>query len=379
MKVLFLATEYPTASERATGTFVREHARAAALKAEVRVVHLWRARGRRGLAELEPDEQDEPPVLRVRYRRFPRPLSYVAFFGGARTALARLRGEGFEPDVLHASSHLSALAAVLLARGTGKPVVYSEHWSVFLPDNPAQLSRGMSRIARFAFERSCAVLPVSEAMRRALESAGVRARLRVVPNVVDERVFTPGGGGGGTRLLTAGLLTENQSKGVDYLLRALPLVDRDVTLDVVGDGPRRGEYERLTRTLGIETRVTFHGYKPKSELAELMRRADLFVLASRFENNPVVVLEAMATGLPVVATRVGGVPEVVHDDVGLLAEPHDPEDLARQIRSALDGLERFDRSAIARRARERYGRERIAAELLAVYEECLAQRERREA
>ena len=106
MRILFLATEYPTHEEPVTGVFVREHARAAALRVEVRVVHLHRAAGRRGLHDLEWSPEAEPPLLRVRYRRFGRPLSYVAFLAGARAALRALRRQGFEPDVVQANSHL---------------------------------------------------------------------------------------------------------------------------------------------------------------------------------------------------------------------------------------------------------------------------------
>jgi len=366
LKVLFLTTSYPSEESPVDGVFVREHARAAALAgADVRVVHLQRTPGR-GLYELVP-EDDDPPLVRVRYRRFGRPLSYLAFATGARRAAG-------DPDVVHATSHLAALAALSLR----KPLVYSEHWSVFLPDNPAGLSPPMARAARFGLEHARLVLPPSEAMRAALAARAPRARFRVVPNVVDDRLFQPGarGSGGERRLLTAGLLGANGAKGVDYLLDAVALLARErngFRLDVVGDGELRGEYEAQARRLGIDGLVAFHGLRPKPELAEEMRRADLFVLASRFENNPCVVLEAMATGLPVVATRVGGLPELVDEQSGLLAEPRDPANIAARIGEALDRLDAFDRNGIARRARERYGREAVGKLLLMAYED--AQRE----
>lgn len=364
MNVLFLTTNWPRPDLPIDGIFVREHARAAALNAEVRVLHLDRSAGRTGLAETEPIAGEEPPTLRIRYRRFGKPLSLAAFVGGPLAAYRRLRREGFEPDVLHANSHLSALPALTLGRLHRKPVVYSEHWSAFLPDNPAELAGGMSALARLALRGADVVLPVSDAMRRALEAAGSPKRIEVVPNVVDERLFHPGGKGEPGLLLTAGMLGENEAKGVDYLLRAVALVD-GVRLEVVGDGLLRPEYERLARELGIADRVDFQGFLPKAELAERMRGASLFVLASRFENNPCVVLEAMASGLPIVATRVGGLPELVDETSGILVEPRDPEDIARGISAALEG--RFDRAAIAKLAVERYGREAIGGLLAEIY------------
>jgi len=363
VKVLFLTTSYPSAESPVDGVFVQEHARAAALEADVRVVHLQRTPGRAGFYELV-REGGEPPLERVRYRRFARPLSYGAFFAGARAAAG-------DADVVHATSHLAALAGLTLR----KPLVYSEHWSVFLPENPARLSAPMARLARLALERADLVLPPSEAMRAALAAHAPRAKLRVVPNVVDDELFRPARHEPSGRLISAGLMGENGAKGYDVLLRALALLDgRRAELEIVGDGPRRPQYEALARELGLEGRVHFAGYRPKPELAERMRGADLFVLASRFENNPCVVLEAMASGLPVVATRVGGLPELVDERSGLLAEPRSPESIAGRIGEALDRLDAFDRDEIARRARERYGPAAVGALLRRAYEDAIASR-----
>src|ERR671928_1822466 len=228
----------------------------------------------------------------------------------------------------------------------------------------------MARAARFALERADLVLPPSEAMRAALAAHAPRARLRVVPNVVDDELFRPARHEPSGRLITAGLMGENGAKGFDVLLRALAHLDGRAQLEIVGDGPRRAEYEALARELGVAGRVRFAGVRPKSELAERMRASDVFVLASRFENNPCVVLEAMASGLPVVATRVGGLPELVDERSGLLAEPRDPQSIAGRIAEALDRLDRFDREEIARRARERYGREAVGKLLLRAYEDA---------
>ena len=173
------------------------------------------------------------------------------------------------------------------------------------------------------------------------------------------------------RLLTVGLL-DTPRKGVDVLLEALALVpDRErLRLDVVGEGGLRPGYEELAGRLGLGEVVAFHGLEPKPALAERMRDADLFVLASRYENNPCVVLEAMASGLPVVATRVGGLPELVDERSGLIAEPRDPRSIAARIGEALDRLDAFDRDEIARRARERFGRAAVGKLLVTAYEDA---------
>jgi glycosyltransferase involved in cell wall biosynthesis len=369
MNVLFLTTNYPSPNLSIDGIFVREHARAAAEGADVRVIHIERAAGP-ALARLEPIEGEDPPAWRLRYRRLGKPVSSAAFLAGPLLGSRRFRREGWRPDVIHAHSFLSALPGL----GSGRPLAYTEHWSVFLPENPAELSRPMRAVARLALRRADVVLPVSTALEVALRALAPHARYSVVPNVVDDEVFRPGGRrskDGTSRLLTAGLL-DSDGKGVDVLLEAIERIDSPrVHLDVVGDGAKRSDYERLAGRLGLDGAVSFHGLRTKPELAELMRQADVFVLGSRYENNPCVLIEAMACGLPVVATRVGGVPEVVDSETGIIVEPDDPEALAAGIAAAVEGLDRFDGARSARRAQERFGRSAIARRLAIVYADLL--------
>jgi glycosyltransferase involved in cell wall biosynthesis len=378
LRIAFFTTDYPTPSEPTTGIFIKEHARAASLHCDVVVVHLLRAPAPSGLFAVERVADEDPPLLRVRYRRYPRPFSYLAFIGGAVAAFRALRAGDFDPDVLHAHSHLSALPALVLGRTYRKPLAYTEHLSVFLPDNPSELSLPMRVLARLVLRGAQVVLPVSEAMRRSLALLAPRAQYRVVPNAVDEEIFHPEPDHGPReppwRLLTVGMLTENRSKGIDILLEALAVLvqgQKRIRLDVVGDGPRRAEYEQLAQRLGVDHLVSFHGLESRPQVAERMRTADLFVLASRFENNPCAVLEALTSGLPVVATRVGGIPEIVDDTSGLLAQPRSPDSLAERISAAVDSIAEFDRPAIARRARERYGAGRVGKDLAEVYSRCV--------
>lgn len=378
-RVLFLTASYPTPETPATGIFVREHALAVSPHCDVAVVHLDRADGVKGLYEVEEARGEELPTWRIRYPRRPAPLSYAGNAAAALAGLRLVRGRGLDPDLIHAHFFLAGLPAVLLGRLHRKPVVITEHWGIFLPSNPDELSRLMHRAARFAFEHAEVVLPVSEDLEQALAAQGVRARFRVVPNAVDERLFHPAAGPSRTsgdpwRLLTVGVMYE--AKGYDLLLEAAARLRAEgcaFRLDVVGDGPLLREYQDLAGQLGLDGTVAFHGYAAKPEIAGLMRQADLFVLASRFDNSPCALIEALASGLPVVATAVGGVPELVAESDGLLADPS-AESIAGQIAVALDRLDRFDRDGISRRAHARFGAEPIGRELAEIYAECLHRR-----
>ena len=355
-RVLFITTSFPSADGPAIGVFVLEHARAVAPHAEVTVIHLDRRHDAARRIEVERDHDAEFPTWRVRYPYRPTALSAAAHVAAGFAGYRAVCRAGFEPDLIHAHFFLSAIPGALLSALHGKPLVETEQWTIFLDEDPGRLTAPLRLGARLALGRAKLVMPVSESLAAAMKAAGVRGPFRVIPNAVDTSIFHPASGatGDGRRLVTVGAL--NHQKGVDVLLEALVQARRErpaLHLDIVGDGVDRADCEALTHRLGLDEAVTFHGIRPKPEIAELMRNSDLFVLASRFDNNPCVLVEAQASGLPIVATRVGGIPEIVDGD-GLIAEPEDAEGFAAQLGSALGQLEGYDRAAIAARARARY-------------------------
>lgn len=357
MRVLVVTPSYPTARDPVNGVFVREHALAAAEHADVSILHLARGEAS-GVTRVE----GEPlPTWRSGFpTRAAAPGLLLAAVRGLRAVPAH--------DLIHAHFFLGAAPVALLSR---KPLVVSEHWSVFTRPDRGALSPVMRLAARYAFTRAAYVLPVSEALRAGIQSHGLRGRFEVVPNVVDTTLFRPGGSRNG-RLLAVGLLVE--AKGYDLLLAAVALLKergRAVPLDVVGDGPLRGRLEELVREQGIDRQVRFHGIVAKPEVARLMREASLFTLGSRYDNNPCAVIEALASGLPVVAPAVGGIPELVDGQSGRLARPEDASSLAAEIAAALEDLERYDHAAIAASASARYGRDAVAERLANVYRSAL--------
>ena len=148
-------------------------------------------------------------------------------------------------------------------------------------------------------------------------------RVQVIPNGVDTELFapatTPGRAAGGPlRVVFVGRLTAQ--KNVELLLRELAgLGSAPARLDIVGDGPERSRLQALASRLGLADRVAWHGWRDKREIAGIHRDCDCLVNPSRFEGMPNAVLEAMAAGLPVVASDIGGNNELVRDgDTGYL-------------------------------------------------------------
>jgi glycosyltransferase involved in cell wall biosynthesis len=221
------------------------------------------------------------------------------------------------------------------------------------------------------------VIAVSRELGQLAEGLGARG-LRVIPNGVDCELFRPGNrrpGEGGWRLLYVGRF--DAAKGLGVLLEALALLRQrrgDISLKLVGGSAATGTaapFRAQAARLGLEEGVEFAPEVPWQEVPRQMAGADLFVLPSFSEGLPLVLVEALACGLPLVATRCGGPEEVVQEGVGKLVEVGDVAGLARGIEEVLDHYGAYDRQAIRRRAEEEYDYRRIAARLFAVYEEVL--------
>jgi L-malate glycosyltransferase len=400
MRVLFLTSWYPTSDLPYGGVFVREHARAVkAARAEVVVIHVPDGYGGRGLWRLE-RQTDEAvtagiPTYRLTSRaiRVPgsRRLSYWASYGlrlwGSAVSVRKLRRGGFKPDLIHAHVFTAGAVGVVLGRLFGLPLVVTEHSTLF---PRRDLDRGMLKRARYAFTRADRVLPVSNSLKEAISAYGIEARFEVVPNVVDVALFHPetdaGSEAGGAarspgpkRLLFVGRLEPTEHKGFPTLVAALSqLRERrsDWHLDVVGDGPSLEDCRRRVEGAGLAAEVTFHGSRPKPEVAAMMRASDVFVLPSRFETQGVVLLEAMASGLPIVSTTAGAIPEVVSTRDGILVESGDAAALADALDRVLSGSAQFDRGDIVARARARYSLEAVGAQLVGIYDSVLASHSR---
>jgi L-malate glycosyltransferase len=356
--VLVIPAWYPTEREPLSGPFVRDHTRAAAAYGHRMVVLIDKGPSTRVRRLVQLEENRDGP-LRLFYMTYhPRAIRVAGVLGALRVA-SRLRREGTPVDVLHAHIHRMGWVAVLAGTALRRPVVITENSSEW----PRRLmSPGRLRRAKFALEHAALVCPVNLRLQQAIESYGVRARFRIVPNTVDSSVFRPGPGAhDGMRLINVARHVE--VKGLDVLLRAFAAVAAttpEATLELVGDGPLTPSLRELAAELNIAERVEFSGPARPPEIADRLRGSDVFVLSSHSENMPLAVLEALCCGLPVAATDVGGVPEAVGED-GALAPPSDSAALAEAIRTVLGRLDAYDRIAIARHAAGRWSFEAVGA------------------
>lgn len=275
----------------------------------------------------------------------------------------------WRPQVAHTHGSLAGRVAAALA---GARIVYTKHGLAAAEEQAIQV-RGAGRLAKRLAVTLLAhrIVAVSEAVKRALVAQGADpGRVRVIPGGVDlsqyesQAPLAPGVLGALGRLQT--------EKGFDVLLRSLAELRGEARLLLGGEGLLAQELPRLAAELGVADAVEFRGFV--TDVPGFLAETGVFVLSSRSEGLGLVLVEAMAAGRPVVATRVGGVPEVVVDgETGLLVEPENPGALAAAVRRLLADPALAARMGQGgrRRAQEHFSARRMAELTAAMYEELL--------
>ena len=394
-RVLVMANWFPSEAQPGLGSFVLEQVQALRRVADldVRVITgrpFWVNRlkphlilgairaYRRALAAIEWTEWDGVPVLAAPYL-VGTPFTFVthaATYTHAMRSAAVTARRSFPFDLVHAhTAYVDGTAGIAIATGFGVPIVITEHTNPFsmLTRNPLIRHRTM-RTIRLADRAFAVSESLAEEIRGWLRP-DEREQLHVLRNGVDTSRFAPPSDWlpdrARPRFAAIGIM--HDYKNPLLLLEAFARVVRDLPgaeLHLVGDGPLTPRVMESARSLGVADAVHHHGRLERDAVAALLaQRVDALVVASRSETFGVVVIEALASGKPVVSTRCGG-PETILDDprLGELCANHDADALARAMKAVAARLDPHDVAFRRRTAETRYSLDGVAGELAAQYQ-----------
>jgi len=355
MRILALTNLYPNPFQPTKAPFVRHELKALAEAHFIRVISpiSWtdEVRGRlRGHAAFLRKKVATVDGLHVDFPRYWYPPGILRqyyghfFYRCVRQSFLELAA-AIQPDLIYAPwAYPDGWAAVRLANEIDVPVVVKVHGSDILLLNEHAGRQGPTAEA---VRGADAVVAVSRDLAKRLADLGVSdVRIHLNYGGVDRGVFFPGAKpdarqrlglpANKTILLFIGNLVA--VKDIPNLLQACSLLRRrglNFELRIIGEGLLRRELTALSRQQGLAETVFFQGVMPQAQLGDWYRAADLFVLSSRSEGVPSVLLEASASGTPYVATSVGGIPEILDRGRGRLVEPGNSAELASGIEQAL--------------------------------------------
>jgi glycosyltransferase involved in cell wall biosynthesis len=388
-RIVLIPSWYPSPESPVTGIFVREQARCLAQRFDVTVLtprfpSLANQLRLRWGPEFEQENDSGVRTCRVRKLKIPTLRRWIPFLNGPDHVLVFYRKfaaairRGFHrhvrehglPDLIHAHVVLPAgWIAIELGRAFGVPVVLTEHSGPFSMHLQTKKQQELVRDILTGMTR---VVAVGTTLKKTMQAFCPRLDIDVIGNVIDTDFFTPGPPSFAEQpfsFLFVGALVEG--KGVQHLLPAVRLLQgqarADFEIRIAGAGPYRRALEQMAANLGVLPRCRFLGALDRPAVREEMRRCDGFVLPSLAETFGVVLVEAMACGKPVLATRCGGPEELVTPETGVLVETADPPALAAAMADFVERRRNFDRGRIRDSVVRRFGQDSFLDRMGALY------------
>ncbi|KWW25996.1 MAG: group 1 glycosyl transferase [bacterium F082] len=296
----------------------------------------------------------------------------------------------FKPDLIHLHvTYPLGQVALLWKKLFGYKYVLTEHWTIYQPQNKdvlvGKLKRKIVKIANNAE----LIMPVSLDLQRCMEGHGVHNRFQVIYNLVNTDIFKlrqppcidsslrtglrrNDMQGSKKRMLHISTLRD-EAKNFSGILRVVERLRQqrdDFELHVIHDyyAP---EFKAFVKEHHLEGCVIFHGKKTSAEVAEAYQQADFFVLFSNFENLPCVIVEAFASGVPVLSTSVGGIAEILSPERGILIPQGDEDALLQGMIQMLDHSSEYDHQAIRNYAIKTFAAQNIGQQIFEAYKKVV--------
>ncbi len=414
--IVFLARWYPHRYDPMFGLFVQRHAEAAALFNDITVVYcqqvesqsckvvesqsrkVAKSQSRRD-ASITPKKNEQFVIdtskhknfeivrtlennvdtIRIYYRKPKNKiLSLLRFYRanmiGLKLCKSPVEAHGRvskKIDLIHVHilTRLGVIAWIqkLLHK---TPYIITEHWSRYLPGN--DFNGFLRKIAtKIVVRNAKSVTTVTENLAKAMQNHGLKNDNYVtLPNVVNLDMFhihkknnTP------CKIIHVSCF-EDKSKNISGLLESLKIVEEkgiDFQCTLIGEGMDFDLMKEKAKKLQLINKVSFTGLLEGQKLANELASGDFLVLSSNYENMPVVILEALASGLPVVSTDVGGIKEMIDETKGILVKPRNKEALAEAIIKMIETHNDYDAEYLRNSVIERYGYESVGRMLSGMY------------
>ncbi len=382
MKVLFTAIWYPHRYDAMDGLFVRKHAEAVSRYADVCVLF---AKEDKQISQMEIIEQYFGRVKEV-YIYYPASthasINLLRYYNAVRKGLKRIFKTWGKPDITHANVFTKpAIIAFYLKKRYHIPYVVMEHWSGYLAANGSYAKTGKAHqyITRRLAAAAKYVLPVSRPLQKAMIGHGIKANYHIVNNVADDFFYQPAKTTipipkGKIRMVHVSCFCE-EAKNIFGILRTIKEISQcrnDFECVFVGTG---ADFKRTTEyaaSLNIPNGlIRFTGEQTPEEVCSWLNSCHFMLMFSNYENAPVVISEALATGIPILSSAVGGISDMMSNNCGILVPARDEQQMKEKIIWMLDHYQEYDNNTIRQQGLQ-YSYDAVGKELIDIYSKALS-------
>jgi glycosyltransferase involved in cell wall biosynthesis len=383
LNVLFLPKWYPSKFDEFDGNFIENHAISLSKVCNIGVIFVHSDEQVDGGFTVEMSEKHGFHEYRIFYQRpkFSFRLLNQAI-GFLRYRKAQLIGykkylqDVGRPNICHVHVNgRSALLANFLNATEKIPFLITEHWSGYTKESGVFRGFFRKKFYQFTATKSSGITCVSNYLKEAVQSHGIESSFSIVPNVVNTELFQPVAERKEGKIRIAHISNLSKTpKNIHLIVEALHQVGlqrTDFEVDFIGTGTDEEYLLSQLDKSSLAERYTFHGEVELPQVASILAKADFMLLYSQFETQSVVMLESFACGVPVLMPNVGGIPEHVNKERGILLPPNSAKELEKGILEMLHCYQDFDKSKLRNYAVEHFSEGRIRQQFITLYNQIL--------
>ncbi len=385
--VLFLPLWYPNKYDPMPGLFIRRHIEAVSQYCKVSVLYLHPDINQKEKYQLEYTEEPNIDTAKLYYRQTKNSLPLLSniikginFLKAAYYGYREICKNNEKPQIAHVNVLTRlGLFALILKYLYGLPYIITEHWSRYQPH--VNTYKGIIRklITRIVIKRASAVTTVSNDLKNAMLRHNLKNHIYyITPNVVDTNLFIRFKRNQKNKIKQIVHVScfDDQPKNISGILRVIKRLSEsrdDFKCLMVGDGPDFERIKSYASSLEINSKfVQFLGLKEEKELVNIINQSDFMLLFSNYENFPVVITESFSCGLPVVSTSVGGIPEHLTSDKGILVKVGDEKQLLQALHKMLENLSEYDSEKLRQYAIDHFSYPVVGKQFYNIYKKALS-------
>lgn len=376
--ILWLVSWYPNRNDAFDGDFIQRHARAAARYNNIHVIFVTETNINQPIEEDRYDTAgltEQFIYFRKRkglFKKVQKQLTWRALFLKAVYNYIREKGK---PHLLHVHVPWKAgIIALHFKRKFNLSFIITEHWGIYntvVEDNIQKKPFVIKRLIKRIFKYSELFTSPSSFLARSVNELLLRKDHIIIPNVVDTSLFyfIEDRNPKFTFIHVSNMVPLKNIQGILKAVQELVIIHGMRDFQVILIGNRDNTYEQQAQLLGLLNKyVFFKGEIPYAAVAGEMQEAHVFILNSVMENSPCVIGEALCCGLPVIATRVGGIPELINSTNGILIDPNNEKALSAAMLQSIDNYARYKLPEIAENAKAKFSFATVGQQFNKLYE-----------